>query len=349
MVLRTIFSFTPFMVCAFWFTTFALHYRQSDVAKRVLTLFLAVCTVLYFCHGVYFTMGLPHAMECLWALCSLSVYPLYYVYICRLTSFSLTPAKWAIIILPIITVVLLKCLFPGRESDMVRQILMMLQVGSVVYFGYKRLHRFDRMLAEVYADTEGRDTTAVKHLLAAFVITSACSALANALGKEFFATSQWLILIVLLPFAIMLFMLSYIGFTRSFTVEQYVRDVTDDDATAEEMEEDALGRALTRLMTEDRYFLQHNLKIGDVVRQLGVCRTYVSNYINREYDCSFSDYVNRMRVEYAKELMHDSPDTKLLVIAEQSGFSSEQSFYRNFRKFTGMTPAEWEEKSQANR
>ena len=81
-----------------------------------------------------------------------------------------------------------------------------------------------------------------------------------------------------------------------------------------------------------------------MAKRLCVCRTYVSRYINTEYGCSFSDYINRMRVDYAKTLMQETPNPKFIAIAEQSGFASEQSFYRNFRKFVGMTPEEWSAK-----
>ena len=64
-MLRTLFSFTPFYVCLFWLITFIIHYRKCDTAKRILTWFLCTCVVLYFCHALYFTIGLPHPMECL--------------------------------------------------------------------------------------------------------------------------------------------------------------------------------------------------------------------------------------------------------------------------------------------
>ena len=57
---------------------------------------------------------------------------------------------------------------------------------------------------------------------------------------------------------------------------------------------------------------------------------------------SFSDYINNLRVEHAKTLLsQNTENTKILTIATRSGFSSEQSFYRNFNKFTGMKPLEW--------
>lgn len=82
-MLRIFFSFIPFMVCLCWFVAFALQYRKNDSPKRMLTLFLAVCVVLYLCHALYLNGGLSDGMESLWALCSLSVYPLYYIYIKR--------------------------------------------------------------------------------------------------------------------------------------------------------------------------------------------------------------------------------------------------------------------------
>lgn len=53
-----------------------------------------------------------------------------------------------------------------------------------------------------------------------------------------------------------------------------------------------------------------------MAKRLCVCRTYVSRYINTEYGCSFSDYINRMRVDYAKTLMQETPNPKFIAIAE---------------------------------
>lgn len=333
------------MVCLCWFVTFALHYRKNDSAKRLLTLFLAVCVVLYFCHALFFTVGLSHPMECLWTFCSLSVYPLYYAYICRLTAHQVTPLFWCWLLIPGFLVATLKLIFPGDYSDLFRKILFMAQVLFVLCYGFRRLQAYDRQLSEVYADTEGRDTSAVKHLLLAFVLTSLCSAIANGIGKQYFAQSIWLLLLVLTPFSVMLYALSYIGFIREFEPEQLEKDSADAESPVSDQDQEPMpnqiGILLTQLMEDEMFYLTPNLKIGDVVRRLGICRTYLSNYINQTYNSSFSDYVNRMRVAHAQQLMRQSPNQKLLIIAQQSGFATEQSFYRNFQKFTGMKPSEW--------
>ena len=47
------------------------------------------------------------------------------------------------------------------------------------------------------------------------------------------------------------------------------------------------------------------------------------------------------RTEDWEELMKSNPDKKLSQIAEESGFSGERSFFRNFKKVTGVTPRQW--------
>ncbi|MGM9703290.1 MAG: helix-turn-helix domain-containing protein [Prevotella sp.] len=348
-MLRSLLSFIPFYVCLFWFITFITHYRKSDTAKRILTWFLFTCVVLYFCHALYFTVGLPHTMECVWTLCSMSVYPLYYVYICNLVSRPNSPLKIFIILLPGIIVALAKYFFPGEDADNARKLLFAIQLFVVIYFGYRKLRAFDKELANVYADTEGRDTTAVKHLLVAFLITSMLSGIANLLGKQYFAESDWLVFAVLTPFSVMLFALSYIGFTRDFSYEQFVEDSKDygeqptENKSAEEERE--LGYNIEQLVITKQLYLTPNLKIGDVAKVTGICRTYISTYINQTKGMSFSDYINGLRVEHAKSLLSQNTDnTKIATLATRSGFSSEQSFYRNFHKFTGMKPLEWANK-----
>ena len=131
-MLRTLFSFIPFYMCLFWFITFITHYRKSDTAKRFLTWFLGTCVVLYFCHALFFSVGLSHPMECLWTLCSLSVYPLYYAYICNLVSRPNAPLKLFLILLPGIIVAVAKYFFPGDTVDNAGKLLFAIQVFVVV-------------------------------------------------------------------------------------------------------------------------------------------------------------------------------------------------------------------------
>lgn len=350
-ILHTLFSFLPFTVCLFWFICFMVGHRKNDPPKRYLTVYLLTCTVLYLCHGVYFTLGLPHVVECLWTLCSLSAYPLFYGYLCRLTSSDYSVRQLLPLLAPGALVAAAKYAYPHAGIDRIRLLLFTLQIALVVYCGIRKLKAFDQKLQSVYADTEERDTAAVHHLLIVIIAVSVLAAVANSIGKQFFGESLWLLIAISLAFSVMLFALSYVGFVRNFTIDTLNLD-TKEEAIAADNEQapegaseddgEQIGKRIERLMVEEHYFLKKDLKIGDLVRAVGSNRTYVSSYINMTYNCSFSDYMNRLRVEYAEGLLLTMPKgTKLAQIAADSGFAGEQSFYRNFKKFTGTTPAEW--------
>ena len=333
------------MVCLFWFTTFLLQTRHNDSDKRVLTVFLGTCTVLYLCHVLYFYGSLPIWGESLWALCSLSVYPLYYVYITHLTYKPLTLRQTSWCLLPGLLVAMAILLFPDGEADVARKILNTVQIVVVLYFGYKRLLDFDKEVAEVYADTENHETSAVRYLLVAFVVTSLLSVVANVLGKQYFASSDVLIMIVTIPFAVLLYAVSYLGYTRDFSREQFLKDISEankGDVAVKSADFD-YGNTRERIeaLMGSGFYLMKNVKIGDVVNEAGICRTYVSNYINKTYGCSFSDYVNGLRIEHAQRLLRDNRDMKISAVSDLSGFASVDSFYRNFKKFTGKTPSDW--------
>lgn len=345
-ILYVLFCFLPFVVCLFWFACFMVHCCKNDQPKHYLTVYLLTCTVLYLCHGVFFTLGLPYALECVWTLCSLSVYPLFYGYLCRLTSSDYRVRQLLPWLMPGAMVAAAKYALPDAGIDHVRLLLFTVQIVTVVYFGIRKLKEFDRRLQSVYADTEGRDTEAVHNLLVAIIIVSVLAGAANSIGKQFFGESLWLLALISLAFAAMQFALSYIGFVRNFTIDTLNDDDNDNDDDASSYDDDddskSIGRKIEQLMVEQHYFLKNDLKIGDLVKAVGSNRTYVSNYINTTYACSFSDYMNSLRIEHAKRLLASSPrGTKLSQIAEESGYANEQSFYRNFKKFVGMTPAEW--------
>ena len=106
--------------------------------------------------------------------------------------------------------------------------------------------------------------------------------------------------------------------------------------------QDFLTEDIITLFEKKQIFLRQGLKIDDIARECTSNRTYVSNCINNYYGQSFTSLVNSFRVNYAKDLILSSGSTmKLSVVCNNSGFSDEVSFIRNFKKFTGMTPSEW--------
>jgi len=110
------------------------------------------------------------------------------------------------------------------------------------------------------------------------------------------------------------------------------------DATETEMSE--IGRRISLLFDKDQIFLNPNLKVSDIATAIGTNRTYVSEFFNKEEECSFYDYVNRARIEYACTLL-DGSDANIMKIAELSGFNSSQSFIRVFSKLKGISPTRY--------
>lgn len=102
-----------------------------------------------------------------------------------------------------------------------------------------------------------------------------------------------------------------------------------------------LLNSLNKLFEEDKIFLKSNLRADEVARLMATNRAYVSRVIKEVYHCSFSDFINRKRVEYAQELMLVNPEMKQEEIANRSGFINASSLSRTFKQITGIPPKEW--------
>ncbi len=102
-----------------------------------------------------------------------------------------------------------------------------------------------------------------------------------------------------------------------------------------------LMQRLHQLMEEQKPYLNSELKVQDVADALGTNRAYVSNSIRSQRGCSFSQFVNAYRIEYAQQLLRQHPDKKISEVSMASGFSTESSFFRAFKAVAGMAPKEW--------
>lgn len=95
------------------------------------------------------------------------------------------------------------------------------------------------------------------------------------------------------------------------------------------------------LMNEKKIFLNPSLTIEDLARELGTNRTYVSKFVNLTYGVPFRDYLNNLRMDFAKQLMLDEPDAVLDYISSSSGYNTLSQFIRKFKEVEGVTPTAW--------
>ena len=91
--------------------------------------------------------------------------------------------------------------------------------------------------------------------------------------------------------------------------------------------------------------------LGDLASKLNSNPKYVSQAIRQETAMSYSDYINMLRVQDAQHMLLEEKDILLSLdqIADQCGFGSRRTFYRQFTKFTGMPPGQFLKLSQADR
>ncbi|NVK22622.1 MAG: helix-turn-helix transcriptional regulator [Kangiellaceae bacterium] len=107
--------------------------------------------------------------------------------------------------------------------------------------------------------------------------------------------------------------------------------------------EPSLVSGIHTLLNEDKKYLMQNLKMIDLANELNVSEYKISRAIRYHFDApNFNHYINRLRIEYAKELLErpESQHWSILSIALESGFSSLATFNRVFKKQLGYTPNE---------
>jgi len=90
-------------------------------------------------------------------------------------------------------------------------------------------------------------------------------------------------------------------------------------------------------------FLDPDLHINDLAMSLDMHPYQLSRILNKRFNTSFFDFINKLRIEEFKAKIHDNEHKKypILQIAYDSGFNSKTAFYRAFRKDTGMNPGEY--------
>ena len=343
----------PMIICLGWAVFFLIRCATRNGEMRVsgiLFLFYTITTILYADHWLYFSGIATYAGEWSYRVVNLCVYPVYYAYLRALTreskslevSFLLLPALAMAVLFPFAKHSEEGLIWEG--ANLFARICFAAQVAWVWYRGYGLLNRTIQRMDDTYSDDRSHLLRPTHILLQLFGITAAVSMVLNIIGREPFADD----LSVTLPAIVMTVRLYCLGYVAAHTTLPQ-ETVTEDTAATEEpvQKEDsiALMQKIDRLMREQRLYTNPHLTIQDLAAAANSNRTYISNAINRTYGISFSQYVTRQRIAYAKMVLTDPRyQTDKSAVADAitlSGFASDTTFYRVFKDATGETPLQY--------
>ncbi len=134
--------------------------------------------------------------------------------------------------------------------------------------------------------------------------------------------------------------------TRCLTAKDYTQVVSDYIRSVAPAEEQQPEEDL--LLSKIRQYLQENyhreFSSEEMAAALHVSRSYLSSYYKNKTGTNLSDSIQQYRIQKATELLRD-PEVKISDIGTMVGINSPNTFLRQFRKYTGMTPREYRQQN----
>lgn len=115
-------------------------------------------------------------------------------------------------------------------------------------------------------------------------------------------------------------------------------------------EEEAIPilETLEKLIKVEKIHLDPDLNENLLAKKLKIPTYLLSNVLNTHKGESFNEYINKCRINEAKKRLISSSHQNLTIfaIALDCGYTSESTFYVNFKKYTGLTPNQFKKKQE---
>ncbi len=111
--------------------------------------------------------------------------------------------------------------------------------------------------------------------------------------------------------------------------------------SAEQMQE--ICEKVREYLVTSKSYLNPDISLASLAKDSGIAPRNLSRAINSHLNCNFFEFINSMRVEYAKQRLLELSTTNYNIdsIYNECGFRSRSTFFFVFKKLVGKTPAVW--------
>ena len=111
-----------------------------------------------------------------------------------------------------------------------------------------------------------------------------------------------------------------------------------------------LQSQLTSLMENNRLYLDSEIGLPELAKEMNISSHDLSYLLNDGFGVNFSQFINRYRINEAKQLMLSDKyrHLNILGIAYNAGFNSKTTFNTTFKKETGLSPSQFIKQAKEN-
>lgn len=227
--------------------------------------------------------------------------------------------------------------------------LVVTQFSVYQFFIHRKWRDYQQILRQEVSNTEDINISWVQFFMGVFLFVNACF-LFSLFAVLHLNIMNWVWKSAGMVLSLAIFALGYKGILQREIFDSYpilpVAPATPAPEKTEKPHQELIDKLLNFMQT-NKPFLDPDLSLSSLARQVGLNRNQLSQLINDGIGENFYDFINKYRVEEVKRLMTDpqKQNYNLLGIAVEAGFKSKSTFNLIFKRFTGLTPTEYRKNS----
>ena len=255
----------------------------------------------------------------------------------------------------IIPLVAMMALFIANHSEallpMSNAYLILLAIGLIIYM-VREVRSYGCWLRDNYADLEHKEIWQSFVVLAVILLgfgiyTSEIGGLAN----KYIVQVNNIILICYLLWRVETLSDLSISQLQDLPIETEADSLTvqtdiaeDEDNTLSLSMRHNIEPLLKQYCEESHLYLQHDINISRLAREIGINRLYLSQYFSSQ-GINYNAYINDLRINHFISLYHETVAAHRPVIAQQlafeSGYQSYSTFRDAFKRKMGQSVTAW--------
>ena len=98
-----------------------------------------------------------------------------------------------------------------------------------------------------------------------------------------------------------------------------------------------------------RHYHRPGVKLSEVAAETGIASIHISYCVRNRMKMNFPAWLNSLRIEDAKRMIHRNPDIPLYEVGYKIGCPNPETFKKVFQKFAGCSIEEYRAKINAKR